>query len=113
MSVVFRPMADPLSETLKIDGKDAAILARNVTTYAGDIKAVRTGDATTTVTSGFPGFDFGPACATATQTVGTALTDLGIALETIGDNTVTVTAKFLHIDEARAREFDRVDVAGR
>ncbi|MBF6172724.1 hypothetical protein [Nocardia blacklockiae] len=105
-------MADPLSETVKIDGRDAAVLARNIKTYATDIKGVKSGEATTTVTNGFPGFPIGQACTTAATTVTTALQDLGKVLDTIGDNTITVTAKFLHIDEAKAREFDRVAVPG-
>lgn len=101
-------MADPLSETVRIDGRDAAVLARNVKTYATDIKGVKTGEASATVANGFPGFPIGQACTAATTTATTALQDLGKVLDTIGDNTVTVTAKFLHIDEAKAREFDRV-----
>lgn len=96
-----------------IDGRDAAVLARSVRTYGGDIKGVKTGDASTTVANGFPGFAIGQACATASTAAGKALQDLGGVLEAIGDNTIAVTAKFLHIDEARAREFDRLDVTGR
>ncbi|GAB2721083.1 hypothetical protein [Nocardia thraciensis] len=91
-------MADPLSETLKIDGRDAAVLARNVKTYATDIKAVKTGEASAAVAAGFPGFQIGQACGTASTAATTAVQDLGKVLETIGDNTVTVAAKFLRID---------------
>ncbi|WP_062994141.1 hypothetical protein [Nocardia mikamii] len=105
-------MGDPLSETLKINGADAAILARNVKARAGEIKDVKHGEAATTVTNGFPGFTIGEACTTAGTAASQALRDLSTALDVIGDNTVTVSAKFLHIDEARAREFDRAD-AGR
>ncbi|WP_280268815.1 hypothetical protein [Nocardia wallacei] len=105
-------MADPLSETLKIDGRDAAVLARNVKTYATDIKAVKTGEASAAVAAGFPGFQIGQACSTASTAATTAVQDLGKVLDTIGDNTVTVAAKFLQIDEAKAREFDRLG-AGR
>ncbi|MCM6775103.1 hypothetical protein NDR87_24700 [Nocardia sp. CDC159] len=105
-------MADPLSETVEIDGRDAAVLARNVKTYAADIKAAQTGASATTLTNGFPGFQIGQAYATATTTASKALQDLGKTLDALGDNTVTVAAKFLHIDEARAREFDRLDPNG-
>ncbi|MBF6242129.1 MULTISPECIES: hypothetical protein [Nocardia] len=102
-------MGDPLSETLKIDGADAAILARNVKAYAGEIKGVKYGEAATTVTNGFPGFTIGEACTTAGTAALQALQDLSTVLDVIGDNTVTVSAKFLHIDEARARDFDRAE----
>ncbi|MEV5649226.1 hypothetical protein AB0L57_13315 [Nocardia sp. NPDC052254] len=102
-------MAGPLSETLKINGSDAAALARNVKSHAGEIKALKSGDVVTTVTNGFPGFAIHDAAATATTATEQALTNLGTVLDTIGDNTVAVSAAFLHIDEDRAREFDQVD----
>lgn len=104
-------MTNPLSETFKIDGADAAVLARNVKTHAGEIKAVECGDVVTTVTNGFPGFAIHDATATATAATEQALQDMGTVLETIGDNTIAVSAAFFHIDQERAREFDRVDGA--
>ena len=102
-------MTSPLNETFKISGLDAAVLARNVKSHAGEIKALKSGDVVTTVTNGFPGFAIHDATATATTATEQALTNLGTVLDAIGDNTVAVSAAFLHIDEDKAREFDRVD----
>ncbi|MBF6096659.1 hypothetical protein IU438_11720 [Nocardia cyriacigeorgica] len=101
-------MADPLSETVKIDGADAAVLARDVRSRAGDIRNIKSGQASAGITAGFPGFEIGSACTTACDSATKTLQQLATTLESISDNTVTVAAKFLHIDEARAREFDRL-----
>lgn len=105
-------MSGPLSETLRIEGAEVAVLARNTKQSASDVKAIPTGAALTTVSKGFPGFTIGASCTKAGTAVSKAVQDLGKVLDNLGDNTVTVLATFLHIDEAQAREFDRLNSAG-
>lgn len=108
VTVTWPFVADPLSETLKIDGADAAALARNIKTYAGDIKGVKSGEASAGVSTGFPGFQIGATCTMASSAAANALKDLSTTLDAIGNNTITVLARFWHVDEIQAQEFDRI-----